>query len=112
MIYRVLRDLSFGERIVQRGGLLKGGRLKPGAAEKLIKVGAIAEAQLPPLGILPGWKLRALRLQKYNIKTGYDLLEVNVEDLAKRMKVNPTTVRGWQAEVESWLTAKPFDPNK
>ena len=67
--------------------------------QKLVDVGAVAEARLPPLKELPGWSYRGARLENLGISTVGDLLAADNDKLAGELDYKPSTVARWKREV-------------
>ena len=108
MLYRLLQNLAFKDATVQRGSLSRLLMCKPETIEILKRRGGVAEVAPPPLGVLPGWKIRANRLAKLGIVTAVDFLEADGAAVVKLMRINETVLGNWQREVEGWL----INPNK
>ena len=103
MLYRALKDLGKGKRIIYRNSTFFGDELSPEAVEGLLKKGKIAEVSAPPLSVLPGFTRRAVRLQKFGIEKVDQFLEASNEELADALSVKPTTVARWKNEARSWM---------
>ncbi len=102
-LYRVLEPLSKRETVYRPGQVLRLEWLKPEQVEILVQKGAVSRLQPPPLHVLPGWKLRAAKLQKQGVTNVEQFLEMDSEELAGRMEVQPKTIEGWKAEAWTWL---------
>lgn len=103
-IYRVLKDLSFGEKVVNAGAFLPHTRFKPENIAILEERGAIARINPPPLHIIPGWSTRAAKLNKAGIQNAEQFLEGDINTLAESAGVSVETVAKWQTELSThWL---------
>jgi hypothetical protein len=97
-LYRVLKPLSVGEKIFPAGAVVELASLSDYAKIVLVKRGAIREITPPPLATVPGWKVRAEKLQKIGIVTPYDLCDAEKSDVARHMRVTTDTVQKWQLD--------------
>lgn len=101
-IYRVVKDLWCGNKPGARDGVLYAGSisdlgwLSAEQVGRLMAVGAISRPATPPLAVLPGWKLRAGRLQQVGIMTVSDFLEADPAAVAEHMEVKSETVDKWR----------------
>ena len=98
-LYRVLRDLSSGER---KGDIVDGGLFKH--LDALLKANALSPVSYPPLSELPGWTTRAEVVSSLGIITIEDF--INAEDEALRKAFNHKTQRTiakWRDELRAWL---------
>jgi len=102
MMYRLLKPLAFGERIVPVGAVKRLG-LDDEAIEKLLHRGAIAPVNMPPLREIPLWKSRAAGLLKIGILDADQFLEAPNKILAEHLKVEPSAIEEWKAELLRWL---------
>ena len=115
-IYRAINDLACGNKTGARDGVLYAGSitrlewLRPEQIGRLLAIGAVSRAATPPLMVLPGWKLRAGKLQQIGIVTVEDLLEADVAQVMEHMEVKRAeTIEKWQAQAtqEILVSAKP-----
>ena len=107
-LYRIFRTLDIGKgRVLHPGGFTRLEWVKPAGREILVERGAVGEVSAPPLGILKGWKTRAEKLLKLGIVDVVELLETSPDELAKKMNVKPATVKRWQDDAQTYLTAPP-----
>lgn len=104
MIYRVLKRLETGKRIIERGEVIPGTDLNEKTVRALEKVGALARVSAPPLAALPGWKIRAKKLEKAEIVDAAEFLEAPDEEISKHIKATPGQIAAWKAEITGWLT--------
>ncbi len=104
-LYRVIYPVAVGERIIKPGTLSRLPEIRPTALEALVKKGTISIATLPPLAVLPGWRLRAKRVaEALGIVDAGVFLDRNPEEVSAAVGVSVVTVKKWQADVEHWLT--------
>lgn len=106
MLYRVLKDLSFGDQTVPRGGLVRGSKLAAGTAERLVERGALAPVAAPPVEVLPGWKTRAKRLAAIGLVDAAQVVEADPAEIARSVGVQVVTAEHWQSDAEAWLRGK------
>jgi hypothetical protein len=108
-IYRVMKPLSTGHI---QGEVIKGTRFKTqDIVDALVRVGAILEISGPPLIELPGWKLRATKLNKLGVNTVNDFLAGGMGTLAKQLDYKEKTLERWYKEIEEvWLLAVTPEP--
>jgi hypothetical protein len=103
-IYRTLKPLTRGfKKEIPRGKIIDITWLRPEQIEKLEQVGAISPLRTPPLHKLPGWKLRAKKLQKVGVSSVEAFLEADPATLAEQVDVQPRTVKKWRDDLMSWL---------
>ena len=99
MIYRALSDLGLGSKIIKSGELFASGRLKPAAIEILTEQDKIAPANLPPIAALPRLKSKRLALEKIEVITVGDFLEMDNGALAKALKSTEAEVSQQKSEM-------------
>jgi hypothetical protein len=102
MMYRLLRPLAFGERIVPAGAVKRLGLDEKDIAT-LLDRGAIAPIAMPPLSEIPLWKPRANKLLKVGILDAGQFLEATSKMLAEYLDVEPSTIEEWKGELLRWL---------
>jgi hypothetical protein len=107
--YRILRDLSKGNKIVKTGQITSLAGLPQATVDKLEKVGAIAEVSPPPLSELPGWQTRAVKLADTGIITATQFLELKDYEIVKKLfRVKDETVEAWKKQItDIWLAPPP-----
>ncbi len=93
-LYRLIRNLSFGERIVPRGSIKRLG-LDDEAIATLLERGAIALISSPPISEIPLWGKRAKKLEGAGVLLVEHLLETDEAKIAKHMDVTKETVQDW-----------------
>ena len=104
ILYRILKPLSTGEI---PGDIVRGTRFKPHIAKALLDNTAIAEVHGPPLNEIPGWKVRSEKLERINVCTAIDFLNVDNDVVMKLFAHrSSTTVKKWKAEVKDWLVVE------
>ena len=114
MLYRVLRALDAGSKRGVIPAVDEAGQavitdlswLKGRQRQALVRCGAVSVVAPPPLDVLPGWKLRAKKLDKFGIRDAVQLLETDAEWLANCLGYKARTVEKWQNEVRAYLVPK------
>lgn len=102
-IDRVLRDISKGERIIKKGGLIFDGDLPERNREILREKKVLSPISAPPLAAVPGWEDRAERLREYDINTIEDYIEADNNLLRKVFRAPNARVDGWREELINWM---------
>ena len=104
-VYRAVNDLACGNKPGARGGILYAGSLTrlewlgADGIARLLDVGAVSRVATPPLAALPGWKVRAGKLQQIGIVTVEDLIEADIAEVKAHMEVmRESTVEKWIQE--------------
>ena len=77
----------------------------PAGIQALMDKGAIARVSPPPLGVLPGWKIRSQKAQRFGIEDAEQFLEAGDADLARWMGAKEETIRKWKKELTGFLIA-------
>lgn len=108
MMYRLLKPLAFGERIIPVNAVKRLG-LDDGDIETLLNKAAIAPVNMPPLAEVPLWESRAANLLKIGILDTEQFLESANKILAEHLEVEPSTISEWKAELLRWLVPIPED---
>lgn len=98
MIYRALRDIDTGKRIIKAGWIFPSSHLSERNAALLLSKNKIAEANLPPLKALPRWKSQSNKLAKAGIVTAGDFIEATDAELAKALKVTEAEIHTYKSE--------------
>lgn len=99
MIYRALRDLGIGKKVVYSGQVFPSAWLQPAALEALEAQNKIAKANLPPIVALPRWKSKRAALEKIGVVTAGDFLEADISVLSKALKSTEAEVKQAKAEL-------------
>lgn len=107
--YRILRDLSKGNKIIKIGQITSLSGLPQATLDRLAEVGAIAEVSPPPLSELPGWQTRAAKLEATGIITATQFLELKDYELIKKLfRVKDETIEAWKKQItDIWLSPPP-----
>ena len=106
-VYRVRKRLSTGQ---QRGDVVQGGDFRQGVVPALLRVGALAYIDGPPLTELPGWELRGETLAAHGIETVVEFLEADEERVRQWFNYRSCrAVERWKDEVRRWLMPPPED---
>lgn len=103
-IYRVLKPLDTGKRVIQAGCFVRTGEMAEKTLVILAERGAVARIAPPPLAQLPGWKIRSARLAKAGIIDAEQFLEAEEGLLVDALKSKASLIQSWKAEVTHWLT--------
>lgn len=107
-MYVAIKLLDAGGRgYIQPGSKTRLEWLNPDQIERMIKRGAIRRVESPPLEELAGWKTRAKRLERLDIKTTGQFLDADPDWLAEELHVKRETVDTWSQQLETWMTAPP-----
>ena len=106
VMYRLMKNLIFGERIVPRGSIKRLG-LDDEAIAILLERGAIALISSPPISEIPLWGKRAKKLEGAGILLVEHLLETNEAKIAEHMGATKEMVQAWKKELASWLQPPP-----
>lgn len=99
--YRVLQNLDTGHKV---GDIVDGDAFV--RLDRLVKVGGLSKALVPPLTELPGWTARSKKLATIGVKTVTGLLNMDPQVGTKlfRHKKASTFIR-WVEEAKSWFLA-------
>lgn len=100
MLYRTRATLTTGQAA---GSLLAETDLAPGAVAALRRRGVLVPVSPPPLRALPGWQHRGRRLAELGVTDAGQVIEGEVEGMARHLGVGPALVRRWQEELRGWL---------
>jgi len=108
MIYRVLARLSAGSRLggyIEAGSMVSDNDLTPRVIAILVDRGALSPVAPPPLGVLPGWKLRAKRFEE----AGYDaisILESDSATVAQETGYAERSIEKWKNELRGFMKVR------
>jgi hypothetical protein len=105
-LYRTLERLSGDDDLVYKAGIVD--PLKKVSAEViaiLLAKGRIVEVQAPPLRVLPGWKEKAVALEPLGIEDVSQLVEADLEEVAKELDITVEELREDTQEAQQWLVA-------
>ena len=105
MIYRALRDLGIGKKVIHGGEIFSSSRLQPAALAMLEEQNKIAKANLPPIIAIPRLKSRKAALEKIGVITAGDFLEADISALAIALKSTEAEAKQYQAELTAQFTA-------
>ena len=103
-IYRVLHDMTRGhEERIRAGTVDTLDWLKPKHISVLVERGVISEILGPPLEVLPGWTLRAQKVEAHGIHDVEQFLLADAGALAEWLEVKVETIAAWKRELLEWL---------
>ena len=102
VMYRLMKNLIFGERIVPRGSIKRLG-LDDEAIAILLERGAIALIASPPISEIPLWGKKAKKLEEVGVLLVEHLLEADEAKIAEHMDVTKEAVQAWKKELAGWL---------
>lgn len=102
-LYRINKPLTKGKQILKRGSYSDCTWLSEKGKTLLLHDNVISELQTPPLAELPGWKVRAKKLDIFNIKTCANFLEESNYDLSKILNVKEETIERYKSEIEQFI---------
>jgi len=103
-IDRVLKSLSKGDRIIPKGSIICDGDLPDANREILRNMGALAIISAPPLVEVPGWKVRANRVEPLGIETADQFIEADNTELRRVFRSSDERIDRWKQELIDWLT--------
>ena len=107
MLYRVLINLEVGKRgIIPAGEITRLEWLSEHNRRVLEDMAAVSELHAPPLGVLPGWKARARKLQGL-VGTAADFLEMDDARLAEALGVTGELIAGYKEDIRRYLVVQP-----
>lgn len=102
MIYRVHQTLERGNGTCPVG-MASLSWLKEKHITILLDRGIISKVATPPLGVLPGWKERAEKLEHLGIIFVVDFLEADDLLLAEIFDEDEQAIVSWKAKLRRWL---------
>lgn len=95
-----------GRLFIKQGSLFDGKILMSESIAILEMQEHISRVRFPPLGVLPGWKSRAAKLEKAGIETADQFLETEPEAIAQAFSnITAETARQWQAALIEMFTS-------
>jgi len=103
MLYRVIRALAVKASVIPPGEIIRSGTLKGSTIELLVRKGTIQPVSPPPLSALTGWQHRAERLAVVGVHSVIDLVECDIDEIARHCGVSPGLVTRWQTAALEWL---------
>lgn len=108
-MYRMVRHtpLSTGQKY---GDIIRDGDLNPAVIQKMLSSGTLLRVNTPPLSELPEWDKQAGLLAGTNVLTIRDLLDVDVNELARKIKRPARIIKQWQDEALAWLNPPQNEP--
>lgn len=99
-IYRALRSLDTGKRIIEQGAVFPSSWLKQRSLEILEEQGKVAPALLPPIFAMPPpWKQHAAKLKRIEINDAGEWMEADPELVAQALNVSAGRARDMQAQL-------------
>lgn len=106
-LFRARTKMAMGGGFIPGGSIVRSKALQQKAIDLLLQHGLITEVAVPPIAILPGWQHRAKRLAEIGVSDAAQVLEADVDEVARHMGISPGLFRRWQEQLESWLVAPP-----
>lgn len=104
MLYRVLKKLDRGSRIIPQGSILRAREWPSEILRALERVNAIAPIATPPLEVLPSLSEFASALRELEILTVEDLLEVDPERIPLLESILSRKYFDLCHEITEWLS--------
>jgi len=96
-LYRVLKPLTTGHQV---GDIVDGARFR--YLDALVKNGALVQAHVPPLAVLPGWGERAELLPPH-LQTVDAVIAAPAAEIAAACGVDAATAQLWQIAALEFL---------
>ena len=106
-MYRILRALEVAGKRVEKGSLSDLEGLNAGVRDKPLAMGLISRVAAPPLKVLPGWSVRAGKLETVGIIDADQFIAADNDILADTLRTNAARIAAWKQEVRSYLKANP-----
>lgn len=97
-LYRTNMDISVGETIIPAGVTTRLAGVSERGKDHLIERTAIQVVSEPPFAALPDWRDRVERLARAGIHKPTDLLDADIPEAVKVIRVRPHILRQWQEE--------------
>jgi len=105
-MYRATRLIKSASRgMIQPGQRTRLEWLPPDDIATLLRKGIVRQEESPDLADLAGWKTRAARLERLQIKTIDEFLEADPDWLAGELHVKQDTIKTWCEQLKTWMTA-------
>jgi len=99
-IYRALRTLDTGKRLIEQGSVFPGAWLKANSIAILEEQGKVAEALLPPVFAMPPpYKQYSTKLSKAGITDAAQWMEADPVEIAKIIGVSAPKAADLQAQL-------------
>jgi len=105
-LYRTLERLSGDDNLVYEAGIVDTlTKVPAGVIALLLAKGRIVEVQAPPLRVLPGWKERAAALESVGIEDVSQLVDADLDEVAKELDTPVEGLRQAALDAQQWLEA-------
>lgn len=106
-LYRTLERLIDGEGVVYERGIVDPLKKVPASVVTiLLEKQRIVEVDSPPLRVLPGWKDRAAVLEPLGIEDVSQLVDADLDKVAKELDTPVEGLRQAAQDAQSWLTVE------
>lgn len=100
MIYRAMRSLDTGKRIIPAGAVFSSAEIKAGPLAKLEELGKVAPALLPPIiAMPPPWKQYATKLKRIDITDAGEWMEADPALVASALSVSKGKANDFRAQL-------------
>lgn len=111
ILYRALDNLLYQGKRIPQGALHSLDKLDARCISILIEKGRISMYRAPPLAVLPGFKYRAKRLEKFDMDTA-DLFSLTTKQIAQRTGLRENLIDKWKRELNDVLGIKEVEYKK
>jgi hypothetical protein len=106
-LYRTLERLIDGAGLVYEKGIVDPLKKVPGQVIViLLEKQRIVEVKSPPLRVLPGWEEKAAVLEPLGIEDVSQLVDADLDEVAKELDVPVKGLRQAVQDAQSWLTVE------
>lgn len=102
MLYRVLKSMQGKHGVIPAGDFIISAAYPAASLAKLEEVGAIGELHAPPLTEIPDFDA-AEQLAAIGIVQADQLVECDIDETSKQLRIDAMMLREWRAEVSNWL---------
>ena len=103
-LYRTLERLIDGVGLVYERGIVDPLKKVPASVITiLLEKQRIVEVQAPPLRVLPGWEERAAILEPLGIEDVSQLVDADLDEVAKELDTPVEGLRRAAQEAQHWL---------
>ena len=102
MIYRALRSIDTGKRMIPAGTVFPSSEIKQSALDVLEERGKVAKALLPPVfAMSPPFKQYATKLKKIDVTDAGEWMEADLELVARALNISKAKAGDLRAQLYS-----------